>query len=173
MLRCTIPTLSYRPRGWIQRVMPLLPGKAKVEFKFARGKVLNRLKTATLRRKEIDAWTHNDTVKVAVGAAANEHGTSWAALTADLARQNVTLFPTAQRAVAVYEPMSFRALMELAGSGIAPPTPKASVPKPQLAPAAQLDVDVAALQRTKSAALAADRDLRDAWKRYVDPSESR
>uniref|UniRef100_A0A7S1PUJ5 Uncharacterized protein n=1 Tax=Neobodo designis TaxID=312471 RepID=A0A7S1PUJ5_NEODS len=170
MLRHSPVCLGWRPKAYVQKVMPLLASRAKVEFKIGRRVVLNRLKRATDKRLTTDKWMRNSVNRAAINAAAREHGSDFPKLTNDLARQDVVLNPTAMKTLAVYEPMSFRAVMELAASGIAPPTPKSQVAKPQRPVLEQLDEDVRRIQATRSA-VAADTELRDAWKRYVVEAE--
>jgi ribosomal protein L20 len=151
--------------------MPLLQGRAKMEKKLAVRRVLGNLRRETNARLEDNKFMGRSIMRASVNAAAREHGTDWGRLRIDLSRQDVTLFPTTLKTLAVYEPMSFRALAELAASGIMPPTPAAAVSKPMRAPLAQLDADVAAIRAHRSSAVSKDDGLRDAWRRYAQEDE--
>lgn len=164
MLRQTTVCCFWRPKGYAQRVQPLLQGRAKFELKFARKKVVQTLMARTMQRTE--PWRDRAIQRAAVNAAAREHGTDWAKFRIDIARQDVVLLPSTLRTLGTLEPMSFRAVAELAASGIAPPTPMSEKVKPQLPVLQQLDDDVRALQ-SKPSPLAKDGELRKAWKRYV------
>jgi len=170
MLRHSAVRLGWRPKAYIQKVMPLLSGRAKVEFKLARRRVLGRLRRATNSRLQSDRFMNNSIRRAGINAAAREHGTDYARVTTDLARQDVAVHPAALKTLAINEPMSFRAVMELIASGIAPPTPPSEKPKEQLSMSEQLDKDVAAI-KAKRSPLAQDTDLRHAWKRFVHETE--
>jgi ribosomal protein L20 len=170
MLRSSPVALGWKPRRYIERVMPMLNDRAKLERKLAVRKVLGRIRHETNRRNFDDHFMNRSIVRVGVNAAAREHGTDFPKLQHDLARQDVPLFPTTLQTLAIYEPMAFRALCELSASGIHPPTPLSETKKTQLSALEQLNEDVSAIRSHKSP-LADEGDLRHVWKRYVKQGE--
>jgi hypothetical protein len=170
MLRTTVVALGWRPKTLAQRVKPLLTGRAKVEAKLATRYTIALLRDETHGRLADRKFSSRNITRVNVDAASKEHGTDWAKLRNDASRQNVVLFPTALKAVAMYEPMSFRALCELLSSGIAPPPEASTNPKPQLSSREQLDLDIVSIQKSLSPSIEIDCQ---SWRRFGDARDAR
>ena len=120
MFRRTTVSCGWRPKTLVERVRPILAGRAKVERKLATTVVLNRLRRESTNRWSVLRFQQRNITRVGVNASLREHGADWGHTTNDLARQNVTIFPSALQVLAVYEPMSLRSITELCASGIAP-----------------------------------------------------
>ena len=137
----------------------------------------NLIHNESQNKREEDPPRNASVLAVNIQAAANEHGTSQRKLDHDLARQRVHLDKEMLRTLAHFEPMSFRALVELAGSGIAPPprldpaalkAPMTTAPLPGEAPPAtaaraDLEYDVRRmLRRAASPAVSPDPEVKAA-----------
>jgi hypothetical protein len=137
MLRQTQITLNYRARQEFDRMRSLLRGRAKLERKIGIKQISFSMRTLTKYRVEQGSYWRKTVVRKGIDSAAVEHGAGWGPLKNDLARQNVLLLPTAQAQIARYEPLAFRAVMELCSSRIAPLQPPTVKPVPVEAYAAQ------------------------------------
>lgn len=167
-------------------------GRAKMERKIGIKRMTFLLRVQTKYRVELEGYWRKQVVRKNVDAAAVEHGAGWATIRNDLARQNIALVPTAQQMLAKYEPLAFRAVMELCASRIAPPpepqgrgVPKAAYqfrPKDPLqstqAAVSELSCSVTELLAKNSEALAREgpkslSQWLDAWKSFeqVDPKK--
>lgn len=123
MLRYTSAALSFRATLELDRIRGLLRGRARLERKIGLKRLFFLLRTQTRYRVEQKSHWERAIVRKNVDSAAQEHGTSWAHLRNDLARQNMMLLPRTQQMLAQYEPLSFRAVVEVCASHIAPPPP--------------------------------------------------
>ena len=121
MFRQSPARLNWRAKYELQRVRRYLPGRAKHEFKRAHMFVMAKLKNETENRLMTWKQARSSVRTVNVDAAAREQGATARALGNDLARQNVALNRGTLRRLALYEPLSFRAVCELGSSAIAPP----------------------------------------------------
>lgn len=127
MLRSTFVARSFRARVEFDRLRSMMRGRAKLERKVGLQRITFLVKQQTRYRVEIESYWRKTVLRKGIDSAAVEHGAGWATLKNDIARQNILLTPTAQNHIAKYEPLAFRALMELCSSRIAPPQPP--VPK--------------------------------------------
>lgn len=123
MLRSTFPLLNYRATVELDRIRGLLRGRARLERKVGLKRLLFLMRTQTRYRVEQQSFWERAVVRKNVDSAAQEHGGSWSQLKNDLARHNIHLFPRSQQTLAQYEPLAFRAVMELCASHVPPPPP--------------------------------------------------
>ena len=128
MLRQTLPSLHFRAAIEMDRVRGMLRGRARLERKLGLKKMLFLLRTQTKYRVELSSYWRKTVTRKNVDSAAREHGAGWSTMRNDLARQNVAILPRTQQTLAQYEPLAFRAMMELNGSP-RPPAPIKGVPK--------------------------------------------
>ena len=192
MLRQTLPSLHFRAAIEMDRVRGMLRGRARLERKLGLKKMLFLLRTQTKYRVELSSYWRKTVTGKNVDSAAREHGAGWSTMRNDLARQNVAILPRTQQTLAQYEPLAFRAMMELNASAIAPPpapigkgVPKEAYVVPSTNP---LDPSAAGLQfvrakvreitRLPSEQVAkkgpkTEAEWVDAWKKYeaVEPSK--
>lgn len=171
----------------------MMRGRAKLERKVGIKQMTFVLKTQTKYRVELLSYWRKSVLRKGIDSAATEHSsTGWGALRNDLARQNVMLLTGAQANLAKYEPLAFRAIMELCSSRIAPLLPPTiqSVPPEAFAksPSGVQEASQAGTRdlRNKVAAILAHPSPRvaqsglknvddwvDAWKQFevVDPKK--
>lgn len=121
MFRQSNPLLHFRAAFEMDRVRGMLRGRARLERKLGLKKMLFLLRTQTKYRVERATYWRKTVTRKNIDSAAREHGAGWGTMKNDLARQNVALLPRTQQALAQYEPLAFRAIMELNASAIAPP----------------------------------------------------
>ncbi|KAK7197897.1 hypothetical protein NESM_000744100 [Novymonas esmeraldas] len=136
MLRATGISRYYRATMELDRLRGMLRGRARLERKVGLKRITFLMRTQTRYRVEQKAHWERAIVRKNVDSAAHEHGTGWKHLRNDLARQNVMLLPRSQQLLAQYEPLAFRAVVELCASRVAPPPPPltAQVPEEAYAP---------------------------------------
>ncbi|CUG91462.1 Hypothetical protein, putative [Bodo saltans] len=125
-----------------------------MERKVGISQIAFMMRTQTKYRVELASYWRKTVVRKGIDSAAVEHGSGWGPLKNDLARQNILLLPSAQAQLARYEPLAFRAVMELCASRIAPLQPPTVKPVPEEAYAAQPS-------SIQSATPAATRELRE------------
>lgn len=130
MLRRTDVCLHFRARAEFDRIRSMMRGRAKLERKIGIKQMTFIMRTQTAYRVELQSYWEKRLNRKRVDSAAVEHGVGWGPLKNDLARQDVLLSPTAQHNLATYEPLAFRAVVELASSKIPPPALPASRPVP-------------------------------------------
>ena len=121
MLRQTCVIRGWRAQSELWRARPMLTGRARYEKSLGVREVTLRLTKETRYRTELRSFKNKALIRKNIDAAAVEHGTGWAHIKNDLARQNIALLPTAQRMLAQYEPLAFKSLLELCSSAIPPP----------------------------------------------------
>jgi hypothetical protein len=121
MLRYSLLHRNYRAQIELDRVRPLLRGRAKYEKKIGLKKLFFMLRVQTKYRVELRRYKERALTRKNVDAALWEHNASWVTVRNDLARQNVALLPASQKRLALYEPLAFRAVVELCASRIPPP----------------------------------------------------
>ncbi|CBH18023.1 hypothetical protein, conserved [Trypanosoma brucei gambiense DAL972] len=131
MLRRTVCVQHYRAKLELDRIRSMLRGRARLERKVGLKRLFFLMRTQTRYRVEQQAHWERAIVRKNVDSAAREHGTGWQHLRNELGRQNVILLPRSQQLLAQYEPLAFRAVVELCASRIPPPPPPvvASVPE--------------------------------------------
>ena len=113
----------WRAYKELDRVRHLLSGRQKLERKLGYKQLIGDLKSWSRHRASGLSYRSKSITRHNVDAAALEHGSGWNQIRSDLARQNVVLLPSAQKMLAQYEPLAFRALVELCSSNIPPPLP--------------------------------------------------
>lgn len=128
MLRSTTACLNYRARLELDRIRGLLRGRARLERKVGLKRLFFLMRMQTSYRVEMQSYWERAIVRKNVDSAAREHGSSWTYLRNDLARQNIVLQPRMQQMLAQYEPLSFRAVVELCSSRV-PPPPSPPLPR--------------------------------------------
>ncbi|ORC91395.1 uncharacterized protein TM35_000064000 [Trypanosoma theileri] len=131
MLRCTNVVLNYRAALELDRIRSMLRGRARLERKVGLKRLYFLMRTQTRYRVEQQSHWNRAIVRKNVDSAAREHGSGWPQLRNELARQNMILLPHTQQTLAQYEPLAFRAVMELCASRIPPPPPPALVEVPE------------------------------------------
>lgn len=136
--------LHYRATVELDRLRGMLRGRARLERKIGLKRLFFLMRTQTRYRVEQQSHWNRAIVRKNVDSAAREHGTSWQHLRNDLARQNVTLLPRMQQTLAQYEPLAFRAMVELCASHIPPPPPPKTATVPDEVYTIMDPVDVAA-----------------------------
>lgn len=138
MLRSTPVSRYWRATAELDRLRGLLRGRARLEKKVGLKRITFLMRTQTRYRVEQKAHWERAIVRKNVDSAAHEHGSGWQHLRNDLARQNLMLLPRTQQQLALYEPLAFRAVVELCASRVAPPPPPttAQVPVEAYAPRA-------------------------------------
>lgn len=187
MLRRTNVSLHFRARLELDRIRGLLRGRARLERKLGLKRLFYLMRTQTRYRVEQKSFWERAIVRKNVDSAGREHGTGWSHLRNDTARQNVMLLPHTQQALAQYEPLAFRAVVELCASRIAPPpSPSSPLVPPEayeLAPAdgrtahpaarRELREGVERMMRAGAASTALEREghksveaWMDAWKEF-------
>eukprot|EP00331_Platyophrya_macrostoma_P024629 CAMPEP_0176436920 /NCGR_PEP_ID=MMETSP0127-20121128/18282_1 /TAXON_ID=938130 /ORGANISM="Platyophrya macrostoma, Strain WH" /LENGTH=165 /DNA_ID=CAMNT_0017820385 /DNA_START=134 /DNA_END=631 /DNA_ORIENTATION=+ len=94
------------------------------------------IRQQTRYRVELESYWRKTVIRKGIDSAVHEHGGSWSTLKNDMARQNIAILPTAQNHLAKYEPLAFRAVVELCASRIPPPQPPVakSIPAEVYAP---------------------------------------
>lgn len=165
MLRRTSTSLHFRAQLELDRIRGLMRGRARLERKIGLKRLFFLMRTQTRYRVEQKALWERAVVRKNVDSAAREHGTGWPHLRNDLARQNVMLLPKTQQTLAQYEPLAFRAVVELCASRIPPPPPPSS---PQV-PAEAYEL---APQGSLTAHPAARRELREGVERMLSAGPS-
>lgn len=165
MLRSTTVSRYYRATAELDRLRGLLRGRARLEKKVGLKRITFLMRTQTRYRVEQKAHWERAIVRKNVDSAAHEHGSGWQHLRNDLARQNMMLLPKTQQQLALYEPLAFRAVMELCASRVAPPPPPmtAQVPDEAYAPRAK---------DGKTSHPAAARELREGVERMLRAGHS-
>lgn len=123
MLRHSNFCLNYRATLELDRLRGMLRGRARLERKVGLKRLFFLMRSQTRYRVEQQSYWNRSIVRKNVDSAAQEHGTSWVYLRNDLARQNLMLLPRTQQILAQYEPLAFRAVVELCASRIPPPPP--------------------------------------------------
>lgn len=186
MLRRSQVSLNYRATYELERIRSMMRGRARLERKIGLKYLFFLMRTQTRYRVELQSYWERSIVRKNVDSAAREHGSGWPYLRNDLARQNVLLLPRTQQALAQYEPIAFRAVVELCASRIPPPPPPVTAQVPEEAysshvvqptvshPAAQKELRDGIermLRAGKSSALAEAgpktvNEWADAWKEY-------
>ncbi|AYU83695.1 mitoribosomal protein bL20m [Leishmania donovani] len=131
MLRSTGVSLYYRATAELDRLRGMLRGRARLERKVGLKRITFLMRTQTRYRVEHKAHWERAIVRKNVDSAAHEHGSGWQHLRNDLARQNLMLLPRTQQQLAQYEPLAFRAVMELCASRVAPPPPPMTAQVPE------------------------------------------
>lgn len=160
MLRSTHASLNYRATLELDRVRGLLRGRARLERKVGVKRLTFLMRTQTRYRVEKQSYWERSIVRKNVDSAAHEHGSAWSHLRNDIARQNMMLLPRTQQHLAQYEPLAFRAVMELCASRIAPPPP----PQTAKIPA---EAYTASPKDNRVSHPAAARELREAVQRFL------
>nr|CCC95593.1 unnamed protein product [Trypanosoma congolense IL3000] len=123
MLRHTTGLQHYRAKLELDRIRGMLRGRARLERKVGLKRLFFLMRTQTRYRVEQRAHWERAVVRKNVDSAAREHGTGWPHLRNELSRQNILLLPRSQQVLAQYEPLAFRAVVELCASRIPPPPP--------------------------------------------------
>ncbi|EAN90473.1 hypothetical protein C3747_76g227 [Trypanosoma cruzi] len=123
MLRRTSLACSYRASLELDRIRSMLRGRARLERKVGLKRLFFLMRTQTRYRVEQQSHWNRAIVRKNVDSAAREHGTGWAQLRNEFGRQNILLLPRSQQMLAQYEPLAFRAVVELCASRIPPPPP--------------------------------------------------
>ncbi|KAG5464169.1 hypothetical protein LSCM1_00349 [Leishmania martiniquensis] len=131
MLRFTSISRYYRATAELDRLRGMLRGRARLERKVGLKRITFLMRTQTRYRVEQKAHWERAIVRKNVDSAAHEHGSGWQHLRNDLARQNLMLLPRTQQQLAQYEPLAFRAVMELCASRVAPPPPPMTAQVPE------------------------------------------
>ncbi|CCW69296.1 unnamed protein product [Phytomonas sp. Hart1] len=131
MLRRTPVVQNFRAKLELDRIRGLLRGRARLERKVGLKRLFFLMRTQTRYRVEQKAFWERAIVRKNVDSAAQEHGSSWVYLRNDLARQNLLLLPRTQQLLAQYEPLAFRAVVELCASRLAPPPPPMTAQIPE------------------------------------------
>jgi hypothetical protein len=174
MLRSTPIACNWQARRQLERVRPMLMGRAGKERKLGHMLFTQRLRAETTHRVTSLSKTNGSHVRLNVDSALQEHGTDWSKARNDFARQNVALFPRSMQQLAQYEPMSFRALVELSASNIAPPPAPHDASKvapapydPKLNALLELRGDVDRMLRHKSKLQGQADDWMDSWKQFA------
>lgn len=176
MLRVSATRLWWAARKEVDQYRPMLMGRARMERRLGYKQIMFQLRTQCKFRVESKPAVEKQLIRAQADAAAKEQNTDWNAIRNDIARQKVQILPQTQATLAKYEPMAYRAMIELLASGI-PPPPKpehnrmpveaVTNPGPHVAEA-ELDEAITRLQRTPSTISAvAPADLKSSWKRYL------
>lgn len=131
MLRSTNISRYYRATAELDRLRGLLRGRARLEKKVGLKRITFLMRTSTRYRVEHKAHWERAIVRKNVDSAAHEHGSGWQHLRNDLARHNMFLLPKTQQQLALYEPLAFRAVMELCASRVPPPPPPVTAQVPE------------------------------------------
>ncbi|KAG8348822.1 hypothetical protein TRVL_00346 [Trypanosoma vivax] len=131
MLRRTLTYHHYRAKLELDRIRGMLRGRARLERKVGLKRLFFLMRTQTRYRVEQQSHWERAIVRKNVDSAAREHGTGWPHLRNEMGRQNVMLLPRTQQILAQYEPLAFRAVVELCASAIAPPPPPTFVNVPE------------------------------------------
>lgn len=121
----------YRAAIELDRIRGMLRGRARLERKVGLKRLFFLMRTQTRYRVEQQSHWNRAVVRKNVDSAAREHGSSWQYIRNDIARHNMILQPRMQQVLAQYEPLAFRALIEVCASRIPPPPPPltASIPE--------------------------------------------
>ncbi|CCW65649.1 unnamed protein product [Phytomonas sp. EM1] len=165
MLRQTSVLQHFRAKIELDRIRGLLRGRARLERKIGLKRLFFLMRTQTRYRVEQKAFWERAIVRKNVDSAAQEHGSSWMYLRNDLARQNLLLLPRTQQILAQYEPLAFRAIVELCASRLPPPPPPMT---------AQIPEEVYLLHASSSSEShpAARRELREGVERMLKAGKS-
>lgn len=155
MLRRTCLRWNWKAEKHTERIRTVLRGRAAHERKLGNREIIMRLKCETQYRTMGQKQYWSAVKRTNAGAAANELGTDYPRLINDCARQNVLLLPSMCSQLAKYEPLAFRALVEMCASAIPPPPPpavnrvppEAYSPQDSAATTAELKSDVKRLRR--------------------------
>ncbi|KAH9598263.1 hypothetical protein LSM04_009131 [Trypanosoma melophagium] len=131
MFRCTNASHNYRAALELDRIRSMLRGRARLERKVGLKRLYFLMRTQTRYRVEQQSHWNRAIVRKNIDSAAREHGTGWPQLRNELGRQNILLLPHTQQTLAQYEPLAFRAVIELCASRIPPPPPPAFVEVPE------------------------------------------
>lgn len=113
----------YRAAAELDRIRGMLRGRARLERKVGLKRLFFLMRTQTRYRVEQQSHWSRAIVRKNIDSAAREHGTSWQYLRNDFAMHNIMLLPKMQQMLAQYEPLAFRALIELSASHVPPPPP--------------------------------------------------
>lgn len=131
MLRNSYVLCHYRADIELDRIRGMLRGRARLERKVGLKRLFFLMRTQTRYRVEQQSHWSRAIVRKNIDSAAREHGTSWQYIRNDFAMHNIILLPKMQQILAQYEPLAFRALIELSASHVPPPPPPptASIPE--------------------------------------------
>ena len=120
-MRRSLSLQFWYGQSQFDRMFPNLPDRQGYERKLGHRCLRNLVHNESQNRKEEDPQRTRSIRQVNLQAAANEQGTSHDKLKHDLARQRVGISSETMLRIAQFEPMAFRALVELTSSDIAPP----------------------------------------------------
>ncbi|KPI84919.1 hypothetical protein ABL78_6044 [Leptomonas seymouri] len=160
MLRSTSISRYWRATAELDRLRGLLRGRARLEKKVGLKRITFLMRTQTRYRVEQKSHWERAIVRKNVDSAAHEHGSGWQHLRNDLARQNMMLLPRMQQQLSLYEPLAFRAVMELCASRVPPPPPPMTAQVPEEAYAKRAEDG-------KTAHPAARRELKEGVERML------
>lgn len=131
MFRNSYVLHHYRADIELDRIRGMLRGRARLERKVGLKRLFFLMRTQTRYRVEQQSHWSRAIVRKNIDSATREHGTSWQYIRNDFAMHNIILLPKMQQLLAQYEPLAFRALLELSASHVSPPPPPptASIPE--------------------------------------------
>ena len=121
MLHTTSPSFAYSGGKYLTEMSRLLSGRGKHERKLGRNYIRSHLRIATTYRAFFKDRYERGLRRGLLQAAFCEHGTDYPSAMSDLARQKLLFTKPMLIHLAQLEPMAFRSIVELMGSGIAPP----------------------------------------------------
>mmetsp|Transcript_24491 Transcript_24491/g.38196 ORF Transcript_24491/g.38196 Transcript_24491/m.38196 type:complete len:181 (+) Transcript_24491:57-599(+) len=123
MFSQTRTALAYSGKTYLTEMSRLLNGRGKHEQKLGRNYIRSHLRIATSYRAYFKSRYERGMRRSLLQAAFYEHGTDYPRAMNDLARQKLLFSRPMLIRLAQFEPMAFRSVLELVGSGICPVEP--------------------------------------------------